>query len=198
MVLKKELRGSLNWLQTFPISCRLLILHETPESRQRLVDRRMVRLGSPIAVPSSIGPLPLDQRLGKLHNPRVLRETQPATHCQRVTLLRRTSPISSIDLGNIAEMSLTKQPFQDKIRRLDRGPESRGHSELDERDQAPVCACPFLIGMNPETTIIPLPGEKGFHNWSVRNLFLRRQNFFRGRRSIKNLCESEIAERGII
>src|SRR6266702_3716060 len=158
----------------------------------------MVGLWSSITVPSSIRPLPLDQRLGKLHYPRVLRRTQPATHCQRVTLLRRTSPISSIDLGNIPDMSFTEQPFQDKIRCLDRGPESRGYSEFDKRDQAPVCACPFLVGMNPETTIRPLPREKGLHNRPVRNLLLRRQNFFRVRRSIKNLCESEIAERGII
>src|SRR5712692_11953346 len=129
----------------------------------------MVRLGSPVAVPSSVRPLPLDQRLCKLHNPRVLRETQPATHCQRVTLLRRTSPITSIDLGNIAKMSLTKQPFQDKIRCLDRGPKSRGYSKFDKRDQAPVRACPFLVGMDPETTISLLPGEESFHNRSIRN-----------------------------
>src|SRR6266702_866577 len=117
----------------------------------------MVCLRSSVAVPSSIRPLPFDQGLGKLHNPRVLCETQPATHCQRVTLLRRKSPISSIDLGNIAEMSLTKQPFQDKIRRLDRRPKSWGYSELDERDETPVCACPFLVGMDPEASIRPLP-----------------------------------------
>src|SRR5712692_9192145 len=139
----------------------------------------MVRLGSPVAVPSSVRPLPLDQRLCKLHNPRVLRETQPATRRQRVTLLRRTSPIQSIDLGNIAKMSLTKQPFQDKIRRLDRWPKSRGYSELDKRDQAPVGACPFLVGMDPETTIRLLPREKSLHNRPVRNLFFRPQNFLR-------------------
>src|SRR6266568_7649228 len=157
----------------------------------------MVGLWSSIAVPSSIRPLPLDQRLGKLHNPRVLRETQPATHCQRVTLLRRTSPISSIDLGHIPEMSLTKQPFQDKIRCLDRWPKSRGYSELDERDETPVCACPFLVGMDPETTISPLTREKLLHNRSVRNLSLRYQNFLRVRRSIEDLCESEITDRGV-
>src|SRR2546427_2813927 len=112
----------------------------------------MVGLRYPVTVPSSIRPLPLDQRLGKLHNPWVLCETQPATHCQRVTLLRRASPISSIDLGNIAEMGLAKQPFQDKIGRFHRGPKPRGYSELDERDQAPVCASPLLVWMNPKTT----------------------------------------------
>src|SRR6266704_2768497 len=139
----------------------------------------MVSLRSPVTVPSSIRPLPLDQRLGKFHHPRVLRKTEPATHCQRVTLLRRTSPISPIDLGNIAEMSFTKQPFQDKIRCLVCGTKSRGHSELDERDETPVCACPFLVGIDPETAIRPLSREKSLHNRPVRNLFLRRQNFFR-------------------
>src|SRR5713101_17634 len=113
----------------------------------------MVRLGSPVAVPPSVRPLPLDQRLCKLHNPRVLCKTQPATHCQRVTLLRRASPISSIDFRNITEMGLTKQPFQDKIRCLDCWPKSRRYSELDERDETPVRACPFLVGMDPESTV---------------------------------------------
>ena|SRR5437016_10056779 len=139
----------------------------------------MVGLWSPVTVPSPIRPLPLDQRLGELHHPRVLRETQPATRCQRVTFLRRTPPISSIDPGNIADMRLTEQPFQDKISRLDRRPKSRRYSELDKRDETPVRACPFLVGMDPETTIRPLPREKSLHNRPVRNLFLRRQNFFR-------------------
>src|SRR5712692_1027571 len=148
----------------------------------------MVRLGSPVAVPSSVRPLPLDQRLCKLHNPRVLRETQPATHCQRVTLLRRTSPISSIDLGNIAKMSLTKQPLQNKIRCLNSGPKSRWYSEFDERDETPVSACPFLVGMDPETTVGPLPREKSLHNRPVRNLLLGRQNFLRVRTLTKHTC----------
>src|SRR5439155_21640299 len=138
-----------------------------------LIERRMMRILLPITVPSSIRPLPFDQRLGKLHNPRVFREAQPATHRQRVTLLRRTSPISSIDLGNIAKMSLTKQPFQNKIRCLDRWPKSRRYSELDERDETPVRACPFLVGMDPETTICPLTREKSLYNRPVRNLSLR-------------------------
>src|SRR2546427_7136649 len=158
----------------------------------------MVRHRPPVTVPSAIRPLPLDQRLGKLHNPRVLRETESATHCQRVTLLRRTSSISSIDLGNIAKMSLTKQPFQDKIRCLHRWPKSWRYSELDERDQTPVRACPFLVGMDPETTISPLPQEKSLDNRPARNLFLRRENSLRVRRSIQNLSESEITDRGII
>src|SRR6266851_6035885 len=133
----------------------------------------MVCLRSSVAVPSSIRPLPFDQGLGKLHNPRVFRETQPATHCQRVALLRRTSPISSIDLGNVAKMRLAKQPFQDKIRCLDSRPKSRGYSELDKRDETPVSACPFLVGMDPETTISLMPREKGLHNRSVGNLFPR-------------------------
>src|SRR6266704_6256625 len=116
----------------------------------------MVCLRSSVAVPSSIRPLPFDQGLGKLHNPRVLCETQPATRCQRVTLLRRTSPISSIDLGNIAKMSLTKQPLQNKIRCLDRGPKSGGYSKLDKRNETPVSTCPLLVGMDHETTISPL------------------------------------------
>src|SRR5712691_3351160 len=134
MVLEKELRSSLNRLQVILISCCSLILDKTPKGRQRFVDRGMVRFRYPITIPSSVRPLPLDQRLGKLHNARVLRETQPATHRQRVTLLRRTSPISSIDLGNIAKMSLTKQPFQDKVRCFDGWPISWGYSELDKRD----------------------------------------------------------------
>src|SRR2546421_9652133 len=134
----------------------------------------MVCLGSPVAVPSSIRPLPLDQRLGKLHNPRVLRETQPAARCQRVTLLRCTSAKSSVDLGNIVEMSLTKQPFQNKIRCPDRRPKSRGYSKLDKRDKTPVRACPLLVGMDPETTISPLPREKSLHDRPTRNLLPRR------------------------
>src|SRR2546426_8739492 len=157
----------------------------------------MMRILLPVTVPSSIRPLPFDQRLGKLHNPRVLRETQPATHSQRVTLLRRTSPISSIDLRNIAKMSLTKQPFQNKVRCLHRWQKSWGYSEFDERDETPVCACPFLVGMDSETTVSPLPREKSLDNRPARNLFLRRENFIRVRRSVQNLYESEIADRGI-
>src|SRR3989454_2321699 len=157
----------------------------------------MVSLRSPITVPSSIRPLPLDQRLGKIHHTRVLRETQSATHCQCVTLLRRTSPIPSIDLGNIAEMSLTEQPFQDKIRCLDCRPKSRRYSELDERDETPVRARPFLVGMDPETTISLLPREKSLHDRPVRNFFLRRQNFSRIRRSAKQISQSKIADPGI-
>src|SRR5713101_5209682 len=129
----------------------------------------MVRLGSPVAVPSSVRPLPLDQRLGKLHHPRVLRETQQATHCQGVTLLRRTSPISSIDLGNIAKMSLTTQPFQDEIRGFHCGPKSWWYSEFDKIDETPVRARLLLVGVDPENTIRVLPGEKGLYSWSVRN-----------------------------
>src|SRR5436309_5062668 len=158
----------------------------------------MMRILLPITVPSSIRPLPFDQRLGKLHNPRVFREIQPATHCQRVTFLRRTSPISSIDLRNIAKMSLTQQPFQNKIRCLNRWPKSWGYSEFDKRDETPVCACPLLVWMDPETTIDPLPREKSLDNMPARNLFLRRENFLRVRRSVHNLCESEITDRGII
>src|SRR2546428_11218529 len=99
----------------------------------------MIRRRPPVAVPSAIRPLPLDQRLGKLHNPRVFRETHPATHCQRVTLLRSTSSISSIDLGNIAKMSLTKQPLQDKVRCPNCRPKSWGYSKLDKRDLTSVC-----------------------------------------------------------
>src|SRR5712692_5676498 len=157
----------------------------------------MVRFWPPVTVPSSIGPLPFDQGLGKLDYTRVFRETQPATHCQRVTLLRRTSPIQSIDLGNIAKMSLTKQPFQDKIRCLDRGPKSRRYSKFDKRDQAPVCACPLLVRMDSETTISLLPREESLHNRPVRNLVLRRQNFLRVRGSIQNFCEGEIADRRV-
>src|SRR5438132_10039712 len=157
----------------------------------------MVSLRSPVTVPSSIGPLPLDQRLGKLHDPRVFCETQPATYCQCVTLLRRTSPIPSIDLGNIAEMSLTEQPFQDKIRCLDCRPKSRRYSELDERDETPVRARPFLVGMDPETTISLLPRTESLHNGPVRNLFSGRQNFLRVGMSIEDLCESEITNRRV-
>src|SRR5438552_4485179 len=157
----------------------------------------MVCLQSPVAVPSSIRPLPFDQRLGQLYYPRVLRKAQPATHCQRVTLLRRTSSISSIDLRNIANVSLTQQPFQNKIRCLHRWPKSREYSEFDKRDETPVCACPFLVGMDPETTVNPLTGEEGLYNRSVRNVFLRLQNFLRVQRSVQNLCESEIADRGV-
>src|SRR2546425_3283723 len=157
----------------------------------------MVCLSYPITIPSSIRPLPLDQRLGKLHDPRVFCETQPATYCQRVTLLRRTSPIPSIDLGNIAKMSLTQQPLQDKIRCLDRRPKSRRYSEFDERNETPVRARPFLVGMHPETTIGPLPREKSLHDRPVRNVFLRRQNFSRIRRSANQISHSKIADRRI-
>src|SRR5207249_1888305 len=96
------------------------------------------------------------------------------------------------------KMRLTEQPLQDKVRCLNCRPKSWRYSELDERDETPVCACPFLVGMDPETTISPLPQEKSLDNRPARNLFLRRENFLRVRRSIQNLCESEIMDRGII
>jgi hypothetical protein len=53
-------------------------------------------------------------------------------------------------------MRFAKQPFQDKIRCLHRRPKSWGYSEFDKRDETPVRARPFLVGMDPETTISPL------------------------------------------
>jgi hypothetical protein len=50
-------------------------------------------------------------------------------------------------------MGLAKQPFQDKIRCPGRRPKSRGYSKLDKRDETPVRARPFLVGMDPEATI---------------------------------------------
>jgi hypothetical protein len=94
-------------------------------------------------------------------------------------------------------MSLTKQPFQNEVRCLDRWPKARGYSKFDERDETPMRTSPFLVGMDPETAISPLAREKSLDNWSVRNLFLGRQNFFRIFRSVKDLCESEITNRRI-
>jgi hypothetical protein len=54
-------------------------------------------------------------------------------------------------------MGLAKQPFQYKIRCSDRWSKSRRYLEFDERDETPVRARPFLVGMDPETTISPLP-----------------------------------------
>src|SRR2546425_10344143 len=173
LVSKEELGSILRRSERVFVVSSPVVFDQPPQRRQTFIKRRVLHILLPLTVPSSIWPLPLDQRLGNLHHPRVLRETQPATHCQSVTLLRRTSPISSIDLGDIAKMSLTKQPFQDKIRCLNSRPKSRGYSEFDERDETPMCACPFLIRMDPETTISPLPREKSLRNRSVRNPFLR-------------------------
>src|SRR2546426_9377389 len=155
----------------------------------------MVGLGSPVTVPSSIRPLPLDQRLGKFHYPRVLRETQPATHCQRITLLRRTSPIPSIDFRDIIEMSLAKPPFQDKICCFYCRPKSRRYFELDERDKTPVRGRRCLVGMDPETTISPLPREKRLHHRLLSNISLRRKTFISPPRTVQNTLTSKVLDR---
>src|SRR2546425_2909782 len=173
-VSKEELGSILRCSEKAFVASSPVVFDQPPQRRQTFIKRRVLHILLPVTVPSPIWPLPLDQRLGKLHYSRVLRETQPATHCQRVTLLRRTPPISSIDLGNIAKMSLTKQPFQDKIRCLNRRPKSRRYSKLNKRDETPMCACPFLIRMDPETTISSLSREKSLDHWSVRNLLLHR------------------------
>src|SRR3989442_595524 len=197
-MLQEELRCLLYGFQEISISCSSLILDKTPESRERFIDGRMVSLRVAVTIPAAVSPLPSYQRLSKLHDSRIVHEPQPVPDCQSVTLLGRAPPVPAVYHGNIAKMSLTKQPFQEELRCSDRGSESRRDSELYERDETPVSAGPFLIRVYSKTAISLLPVKQDADFRSANDQSSSLLNFERLLGLVQNFSEREIADRGIL
>src|SRR4051812_15476354 len=64
------------------------VLVEAPSSYMCLVERRAAAGRCRVAVPATIGPLPLHKGFGKPLHPRIVGEAEPATDGERVALDR--------------------------------------------------------------------------------------------------------------
>ncbi len=75
----------------------------------------MVSLRSRVAVPSSVRPLPLDQRLGESCNAFVLSEPKAAAHGESVAFLRGTPLGEPVNFRNVGKVRLAGQPVENLI-----------------------------------------------------------------------------------
>src|SRR5437870_4297130 len=75
LVSKEELGSILRRSEKVFVVSSPVVFDQPPQRRQTLIKRRVLHILLPVTIPSSIRPLPLDQRLGKLHYARVLGET---------------------------------------------------------------------------------------------------------------------------
>src|SRR6266571_2544397 len=69
------------------VAGRSIIFYEPPQSGEALIERGMLRVLPLVTVPSTVGPLPLDKRLGEQFDSWIVCETESAADCESVSLL---------------------------------------------------------------------------------------------------------------
>ena len=132
----------------FPTCCHELV--QTPQRGQSLVERGVRRLGTLVAVPAAVGPLPVQKVLDQNFDPGVAGEPEPRGNGDGVTLLRSASTHPTRDSAYLRK-SLSICPVgQDPVADHDRVGLPGGNPELDQRYQTPVRTGPFRVGMRSQ------------------------------------------------
>src|SRR5687768_11882833 len=112
----------------------------------------MRHLWPAVAVPAALRPLPVDQARGQEPDALVTRQAEANADRQRVTLLRPTPAVATVD-NRHATMTGAQQPLEDRLVGRDGAGLTLRDAQLDERDEAPVSPHPFAICVHAEAAI---------------------------------------------
>src|SRR3990172_6746855 len=151
--LSRALRGH----QRVAVPRRAIVLQEAPHRRAALVERGVVRARVLVAVPPTVGPLPVHEESGELAHALVPRHPKAARDAKRVPLLGGACPHTALEDDDPLPVRGAPQPPQDLIRRAQCGGMTRGQAELDQGHEPPVGARPLLVWVHAEPPLPPLP-----------------------------------------
>src|SRR5262245_35641691 len=163
-VLEEELGGAVRALLRPALACRGPVLVQAPHRRQRLVEGRAPSGRLLVAVPTSVRPLPADERPRELLDARVAGHPEPAAHRQRVALLRPAAASEPVDHLDPAPVTLAGQPVENRLRRRESALVACRNRELDQGDEPPVRALPLVVRVDAEPAVPLLAAEEFAHD----------------------------------
>ena len=117
----------------------------------------MRRLWVPVAIPPAVRPLRPEQHCDEVSHPAVAMLTEPAANGEGVALHRGVAPFSAVQHEGLVRR---RDPVQYVVCcpvRLEAGAR---HTELDQRDKAPVRPLPFRVRVHAEPAVGLLPGQQ--------------------------------------
>ena len=121
------------------------VCDQAAQRGERFVKRGMRHLGTWIAIPAAIRPLPGREPGSQFGNARIGAKAEPATDQQRVPFLRGVHPTTA---GNLGDRPFgIEQPVEHLVDRPNRGGIGPRNAQLNQAQQAPMRTLPFLVGM---------------------------------------------------
>ena len=143
--LGRPTRGS----ERLAVSRCIVICGQPDGGRPAFVERRPIARRSPVAVPTAIGPLPLEELGDEALRAHVLRIPEAAGGVDRIALHRRVCSVEPIDPGDRLEVPRVRDPGQLAVDGgVERGADIGGvggQGKVGQGDQPPVQPGPLAV-----------------------------------------------------